>query len=178
MKRKLITLTLLALLLTGGLAPALSGRASAAAPQAHVAGVAHAPAALFDRTRFLAHAGVAFYAFHHWVYLPYKNQGFAKSTPGHIKNMVKAALALAFAYHEITVAVGIANKSNSKTLKLLVMPLNALGSKFSAVGAKLKGGTYNPIDILNLNKATDAVGGMASGAGMAIKDIPTAIPGL
>ena len=178
MKRNLVAVTLLAVLLMGGLAPSLTGRASAAAPAAPVAGVAHAHVALFDRTRFLLHVGAAYYAFHHWVWLPYKNGGFAKSTPGHVKNIVKAALALAFAYHEITVAVKIANSSNSKTLKLLVTPLNALGSKFSDIGAKLKGGTYNPIDVLNLGKAADAVSSTASGAGVAIKDVAVKIPGL
>jgi hypothetical protein len=71
---------------------------------------------------------------------------------------VKAAIALLFAYHEFKVAYGIASKSYSKTLQLLVMPLNKLSSSVSAVATKLKGGQYSDADIESLNDNVSSFG--------------------
>src|SRR5690349_14945605 len=132
MKSRLITLALIATLLAGVVAPSFAGRASAAAPAAPAASGMQSHAAFLDKTRFLAHVGAAYYAFHHWVYTPYKNGAFKSGTPGRVTAIAKAALALAFSYHELKVAYDIANKSSSKTLHALVKPLNVLIAKANA----------------------------------------------
>ena len=141
MRPKFVMLGLLAALLLAVAAPSCAGRTSAAAPAAPVATPARTRAAILDKTRFLAHAGAGFYAFHHFVWARYKNGGFSASDPHRKSNIVKAVIALAFAYHEFKVAYRIANNSNSKTLHALIAPLNRLGGAVNTVYARLKGGS-------------------------------------
>src|ERR687884_1626997 len=128
MRQKFILLGLPAALLLALGSPSLAGPTSAAAPAERVATSAQTHPAFLDKTRFLLHAGAGFYAFHHFVWARYKNGGFSASDPHRKSNIVKAAIALLFAYHEFKVSYRIANNSHSKTLHLLVLPLNKLGS--------------------------------------------------
>lgn len=147
----------------------------------HVYAANHSTArpAFLDKTRFVAHMGLAYYAFHHFVWTAYKKGEFNKGAPHRVTNLVKAALALIFAYHEASVAYGIAEKSNSKTLHLLVSPIKAMMNAFHSVAGRWKQGNFQTSDgtslynsVSNLTKAA-----MKSGVG-AIPDIPVKIPGL
>jgi hypothetical protein len=178
MRRKVVAVSLLFVLALGVLAPSLAGRASAAAPAAPLAGAARTHVQLFDKTRFLLHAGAAYFAFHHWVWTPFKSGKFSSGVSGRTKNIVKAGLATLFTYHELKVAYGIANTSNSGLLKTLVKPLNALMASAQALGTKLKSGDLNPADLTNFSNATGAFSKLAGGAGAQIKDIPVTIPGV
>jgi hypothetical protein len=111
------------------------------------------------------------------VWARYKNGGFSASDPHRKSNFVKAAIALLFAYHEFKVAYGIANKSNSKSLQLLVTPLNKLRSSVSALALKLRGGQYSDADIQSLNDNFNAFGKLSGSDGMTIKDRAVPIPG-
>ena len=148
-------------------------RVSAASAQVTVASRAQ----LFDKTRFLLHAGAAFYAFHHFVYKRYQQGGFAANASGRKGNFVKAAIALVFAYHELHVAYGIANGSSSKTLHLLVAPINKVLSLFDAEKTKLTNGNYSDSDLTNLNSSVTSLGSTASSAGYGIKDVTVPVPG-
>src|ERR671935_963442 len=170
MRHKFVMLGLLAVLLLAVVSPSFAGRTSAAVPAAPAATSSQTRAAFLDKTRFLAHAGVGFYAFHHFVWARYKNGGFSASDPHRKSNIVKAAIALLFAYHEFKVAYRIANNSNSKTLQLLVAPLNKLGSSVNAVATKLKGGQYSDTDIESLNDNITSFGKLAGSDGYTIKD--------
>jgi hypothetical protein len=173
--KRLVMMVTLCMVLMGVLTPSLASRASAMAPAAPVASVAHTHAALFDKTRFLLHMGLAYYAFHHWVWTPYKAGQLGMSHKG---NTVKAGIALLFTVHECKVAYGIAKGSNSATLHAIIAPLNALMSAATSAGDKLKAGDYNAADISHLGSLTSSIGTTASKGGYAIKDIKTAIPGL
>jgi len=70
-RHKFVVLSLVTMLLLDGLVPAVAGRASAATPSPVVARTAPSQLHLFDKTWFLLHMGAAYYAFHHWVWLPY-----------------------------------------------------------------------------------------------------------
>jgi len=170
-------LGLLAALLLAVASPSFAGPTSAATPAAPVATSAQTHAAFLDKTRFLLHAGVGFYAFHHFVWARYKNGGFSASDPHRKSNIVKAALALLFAYHEFKVAYNIANKSNSKTLHALVAPLNKLGGAVNTVYTKLKGGQFSETDIQSLNDNVSSFGKLSGSNGVAIKDRAVPIPG-
>jgi hypothetical protein len=111
------------------------------------------------------------------VWARYKNGGFSASDPHRKSNIVKAALALLFAYHEFKVAYGIANKSSSKTLHALVAPLNKLGGSVNAVYTKLKGGQYSDTDIESLNDNVSAFGKLSGSNGVDIKDRAVPLPG-
>jgi hypothetical protein len=177
MRHKFVTLGLLAALLLAVVSPSFAGRTSAAVPAAPAATATQSHPAILDKTRFLLHAGAGFYAFHHFVWARYKNGGFSASDPHRKSNIVKAALALLFAYHEFKVAYGIAYKSNSKTLHALIAPLNQLGGAVNTVATKLKGGQYSDADIESLNDNINSFGKVSASDGYTIKDRAVSIPG-
>ncbi|GAC1443785.1 MAG: hypothetical protein NVSMB52_02520 [Chloroflexota bacterium] len=162
MKRHLLVLTLLAAVLGAGALP-FAGTASAATRT-------HAHSALFNRTRFVADLGIAFYAFHHFCYNAQKAGAFQKGAKRRTLNIVKCGAALLVAIHFVRRAQAAANSSSSRTLHVLVKPINALGSLYSSAGARLKSGVYNPIDITNLNRAVTSVATGARLAGYRIVD--------
>jgi hypothetical protein len=176
MKKRLLVATLVGALLTGVFAPAFTGNAHAASPA-----VTHnrAHAALFDKTRFLAHVGLAYFAFHHWIYNPYKAHAFAKGASGRTKAIVKAGIAALFAVHELKVAYGIANGSSSATLHALVSPINKFMAALQAAGNKFKSNpsSYSDATVNSLTSDAGALSSSASKGGASIKDIPIAIPG-
>ena len=58
----------------------------------------------FAKTKFVLHSGLAFGAFHRYIYKPFKEGKFRSGAPGRRRTFVKAGLAGAFAYHELRVA--------------------------------------------------------------------------
>ncbi len=177
MKRRIIVVTLVAALLTSIFAPAFSGNAKAATPavthnQAHTA--------FLDKTRFLLHMGAAYFAFHHWIYNPYKAHAFAKGASGRTKSIIKAGIAALFAVHELKVAYGIAKGSHSATLHALISPIDKLTAALQAAGSKFKSNpsSYSDATVGALSGSAGSLGTLASKAGYGIKDIPIGIPGL
>jgi Tfp pilus assembly protein PilE len=171
MKKPLLIALLAAAILVGSGGPSFSGHAHAATrTQAH--------AQLFDKTRFLLHMGAAFYAFHHWIYAPYKQHAFDSGAPHRTKDLVKAGIAALFAAHEVHVAYGIAKGSNSKTLQLLVAPINKLGSTLTTAGADFKSGKFSSATMNSMTGSVNYIGSTAAKGGYGIKDIATHIPGL
>lgn len=168
MKQTLLGLTLMASLMVAALAPAVAPRTYAAAPAASYS-ASHAM--FLDKTRFLLHVGLAYGAFHHWILLPYQKHAFNKGAKGRVTAIVKAGVAALFTYHELKVAYDIANKSHSGFLHVLVSPINAFMNLASSTGAKLKGGNFNPADIVNLSGAAGVLSSAAGKAGLTIKDI-------
>ena len=77
--------------------------ASVSAPRAPAV-VQSSSSCFFAKTRFLLHAGLAFGAFHHFIYNPFKAGDF--TGPKKVSTIAKAAVAGAFVYHEITTATG------------------------------------------------------------------------
>ena len=137
-----------------------------------VAGTAKPASALFDKTRFVAHLGVAYFCFHHWVVKPLQAGGFADGAPHRVSTIVKGGAALLFAYHEVKVSEKIAHDSNSPILHSLDAKLIALGSSFATVGTSLKSGQFNLDDIKGLTAMTSSVKTDAAAAGEDIKDVP------
>jgi len=177
MKRKLAILSVFVVLLLTTVGASAGNHASAsgvAVSSAPVAGMVHQNPAFLDKTRFLLHMGFAYYAFHHFVYLRYKQGSFSKGAPHRLFTLGKAAVALVFAYHEIKVAIGIANSSNSGFLHALVKPINALGGKMNDVANSFRGGNFDPSQVTGLAHTSDLVGSQAGG----IVDRTVPIPGL
>jgi hypothetical protein len=137
-----------------------------------VAGFAKPSNAFLDKTRFVAHLGVAYFCFHHWVVKPYEEGAFAGGAQHRMSSMVKGGAALLFAYHEVKVAEKIAHESKSPLLHALDTKLIALGASFAAVGTNLKSGHFNMDEIKGLTNSTNAFRGDAAAAGENIKDIP------
>jgi hypothetical protein len=61
--------------------------------------------------KFALHAGLAFGAFHRWIYKPLKNGTFSGGILKHKVALVKAGLAGVFAYHELKLAIQDAQAS-------------------------------------------------------------------
>ncbi len=173
MKSRLLTLSLLAALLIGALTPAFAGRTQAATP---AIATPHTHAAVLDRTRFLFHAGVAFFAVHH-EYARYKAGDFASGAPHRTTRIITAAAVLLLGYHEAKSAYDVAEKSNSKTLHALASPINLLASELSTVHGRFSKGQFNATDLQMLNNSTNTIGSAsrANGTG-AIKDVSATLP--
>jgi len=150
-----------------------SGAAVAAVPQQ--AGLARAAAVCdtgkvhFAKTKFVFHAGLAFGAFHRYIYKPYKAGSFASGTPGRLKAGVKAALAAAFIYHELKIACKDAN--NSSVLRPLLTPINLLVTQFTALEQKLKNGNFSVGDLTSAGAAVNALGQKSNALGFPIKQL-------
>lgn len=139
---------------------------------------AFAPASAFlDKTRFLAHLGVAYFVFHHWVMHPYQQGAFAQGAPHRTAAIVKGGVALLFAVHEIHVSEKIAQKSKDPLLQKLDAGIAGLENTFASVGQRMKSGQFNPQDVSSLGSQTGAVDSTAAANGAQIKDVPVAIPG-
>lgn len=123
----------------------------------------------FAKTKFVFHAGLAFGAFHRWIWKPFRAGAFKSGAPHRLTTTAKAAAAALFAYHELSIACQDAN--NSDILRPLVHPLTSATSAFQAVAAKLKGGSFDDNDITSLNKAIEGIGTQSGKSGLPIADI-------
>ena len=132
--------------------------------------------AFLDKTRFVAHLGVAYFCFHHWVLKPYQEGDFAQGAPHRFSTIVKGGAALLFAVHEVKVSEKIARNSPDPLLQKLDGGLTDLTSSFSTIGEKLKSGHFDPADIALLKGKSDAVAAGASADGATIKDVPVPAP--
>ena len=135
-------------------------------------GFARPSNALLDKTRFVAHLGVAYFCFHHWVLKPLQDGDFANGAPHRVATIVKGGAALLFAVHEVRVSERIARKSNSPLLHSLDGKLVGLATSFAAVGTALKAGHFAPDDVKQLTASTTDVSADAAAAGEPIKDVP------
>lgn len=132
---------------------------------------------LLDKTRFAADMGLAFFAFRHYVYSPYKAGAFQTGAQGRTKAMIKGGAALLFAVNRVKKANSIAHNSKSPLLHKLVAPLDALETEYSTLGQKLKGGNFDPAQIDRVNGHVNDIGSGASAAGAPIREKAEAIPG-
>jgi Zn-dependent protease len=132
--------------------------------------------AFLDKTRFVAHLGVAYFCFHHWVLRPYQHGDYADGAPHRVSTIVKGGAALLFAVHEVRVAEKIAKNSPDPLLQKLDGGLTDLTASFGAIGAKLKSGHFDPADIMALKGKSDAVAAGAAADGATIKDVPVPVP--
>lgn len=134
--------------------------------------------ALLDKTRFVAHVGVAYYAFHHWVLTPYRAGQFAAGAAGRTRAFAKGGLALLFAAHEVNVAEKVAHGSRDPLLQKLDGELVKLRGSLTAIGNRAKAGQLTDADIQSLDDTTTQIGRDSAAGGQPIRDVQAAIPGL
>jgi hypothetical protein len=123
------------------------------------------------KTKFVLHAGLAFGAFHRYIYKPLKRGKFSGGLLHHKLATVKAALAAAFAYHEVKLALKDAR--SSKLLSKVLAPLLALQTKLGSLRAGLKHGKADASAINSANGDTSAASAAGSQAGQPVRDLPT-----
>ena len=117
--------------------------------------------------KFVLHAGLAFGAFHRYIYKPLK-AGTFKNPLSHKLAVLKAVAAAAFTTHEVK-AASEAAKSNPKLAKL-VAPLTALSAGIGAVVASAKSGKPNVSQLESSNSAIDSIKSEASSAGASVAE--------
>ena len=175
MRRPLAILLLAVLVLVGagcgskGSSGSSSG--SGASGSAPAQTTATAPTTHFAKTKFVLHAGLAFGAFHRYIYTPYKQGQFRGGLLHPKLATVKAALAAAFAYHEVRLALNDAR--SSRILSKLLAPLLALQSKLSNLTTGLKHGKADPAAIQSAQSDTGSISSASAAAGQPVQDQPT-----
>jgi hypothetical protein len=171
--RVLIVAGLLAALALGGAVAPASGHAQtlvAAAPADHVA----APPAFLDKTRFVTDLGVAYYAFHHFIWNRYEAH---ELNMHHKANLLKAGIAGLFAYNRLMAAYYIASTGNSALLHNLVAPLSELTARAQVMGEKLKSGQLDTSSIMEFNSSANSFQQAAHNNGFAFQDRAVPVPG-
>jgi hypothetical protein len=156
------------LMVVGALALAGCGSSSSGTPSAGAGQTTQHIA--FAKTKFLLHAGLAFGAFHRYIYKPFRNGGFSPPSR-HKAAIVKAGVAALFALHEAKIALRDAQAS--PTLSKLVAPLTALQRQLSGLGGRLKAGVLDRSGINSTASTVDQVGSQSASSYKAIKDAPT-----
>jgi hypothetical protein len=121
--------------------------------------------------KFVLHAGLAFGAFHHFIYGPIK-AGDLKHPFEHKLTLIKAGLAALYVYHELKLAANDAK--SSKLLSPLVAPLTAAATKISGLKDSITSGGANPADISSLSSDLDQIKSTAASKGQSITE---SIPG-
>ncbi len=106
----------------------------------------------FAKTKFVFHAGLAFGAFHRYIYKPLKAGDFSHPL-AHKAALVKGAIAAAFVYHEVKLALHDAQ--SSRLLSKVVAPLTGLAAVFAGLKARIKSGH---IDSAQLQQANSQIG--------------------
>ncbi len=144
----LIGVVLVGLVSAAACGPRSSG--SAAAPAAPSGACQQVGSVRFDKTKFVLHAGLAFGAFHHFIYAPYR--------AGHLHGvaaLTKAGLAGLFTVHELKLAK--ADAESSPTLCHLAAPFDKASAAISNSASTIKSGRASSQNIEGLNNDVNAV---------------------
>ncbi len=151
---------------TGAAGPAASGSAASGGTTT-TASTTH-----FAKTKFVFHVGLAFGAFHRYIYAPFKAGVFGKPA-SHKLALAKGALAGLFVYHELKVAAG--DVKSSKILGTLFAPITLLAAKVKSLPAQLLGGKYSAADINATQAAATSISSASTAAGYPVTEsLPSA----
>jgi hypothetical protein len=121
----------------------------------------------FAKTKFVLHTGLAFGAFHRYIYKPYRAGTFRSGAHGRISAFVKAGLAALFIKREVRLAYGDV-KANPTLCKTIAAPLQAVGDKISGVVNSLKGGDTSGVS--GIQQSVQQAEAKASAAGTKITE--------
>jgi hypothetical protein len=175
---KYVTLLLVTLALAAAGCGSSSSSSSSSSPSAAAAGSSTASSSTpnvghLPTVKFVLHAGLAFGAFHRYLYKPFKAGAFSGGLFKHKLTVVKAGLAALFVYHELKLAVKDAQASPK--LSKLIAPLTALADKVKSVGSSVKSGNPDASSLSSANGDVTSLSGLASAAGVSVPDqIPSA----
>jgi hypothetical protein len=119
----------------------------------------------FAKTRFLAHAGLAFGAFHRYLYKPFKAGTFSKGHHGRLFALIKGAAAAVIIKHEVVLASGDV-KANPTLCKAIAAPLSRFYSAITGLGGSIRSGGTTGID--QAQSSLSSVISTAGGHGVSI----------
>jgi len=133
------------------------------------------PSVHFAKTKLVLHLGLAFGAFHRYIYVPLRSGAFRSGATGRVRAFLKAAAAAAFIAHELRIAHEDALAD--ERLRPLANKIAALLARVGGLGGPLKAGSLDTAGLLGAAGAVAALGSASSGAGAAVKEIPAAVGG-
>jgi len=129
----------------------------------------------FAKTRFVANAGLALGAFHHWIYRPYQRNAFSSQAPKRASAFVKAGLAGAFTLEQLRRAKNNA-KANPTLCRAVAAPFTELMGKMSSLKSKFTNKTDAGDDIQGSESIFQRLRILANRNGAGFIEKQTAIP--
>ncbi len=126
----------------------------------------------FAKTRFALHAGLALGAFHRYIYKPLRSGGFKEGAEKRKRTFAKAAVAGAFALHELKVAKRFAAANPT-----LCKAVEGVTGSFTGLTDRLKGGSATEADLDSSKNSMDALQHDATKTGYDFKEQNVTIPG-
>ncbi len=153
---------------------AIASSASAAAPHSKPLAIVRVdavaqPATALAVTKFLLHAGIAYYVFDHYIWKPWKAGDLHGFT--HAFTIAKAAVAALFVYHEVKLMAG--DVKGSKLLSFLTAPIAAVITKLDSLKSAITGGNLNAVGAVD--GGLGAIQSQANSKGVVIKEIEHAV---
>ena len=152
---------------TGPTGAAQSGSGSASASPSGQCPTSNTTA--FAKTKFVAHTGLAFGAFHRYLWKPYRAGTFSSGAHGRIIAFVKGGLAAALIAHEVHVASRDV-QANPTLCHLIAAPLAKVGDLVSSAVTKIKGG--DPSGLTAVNDMIGSVTNSSATQGVPIQEDP------
>jgi hypothetical protein len=125
----------------------------------------------FAKTKFVLHAGLAFGAFHRYLYKPLQAGTYKAGANGRIRAFLKAGLAALYIKHEVRLAYSDVT-ANPTLCKAIAAPLRNVGNDISAAVTKLKGG--DPSGITAIQSTVTSVESSSSANGDTVQEDPNA----
>ena len=121
----------------------------------------------FAKSKFVLHSGLAFGAFHRYLYKPFQAGTFKSGAHGRTLALVKAGAAALFIKREVRLAYEDV-QANPTLCKSIGQPLQQIGDKVQDAVDGLKQGNFSPISILE--GAISGVESKSSSAGTPIQE--------
>lgn len=127
----------------------------------------------FANTKFVFHMGLAFGAFHRYIYKPLKYGEFRSGAPHRLATLAKAALAGGFILHELRIAHEDALASNQ--LRPILVKFDNLEARIKGLVPGLRHHLPSTKAISSAANSVTAVGSQSGGLGYQIHDISHSI---
>ena len=157
---------LLSLALVAGGCGSSKSSSSSSAPSG-ASGASSSKSVSAPKTKFVIHAGLAFGAFHRYIYKPVK-AGDLHNLRQHKAALIKGAIAAGFVYHELGLA--LKDAQSSPTLRKVVAPVTALQARMHSLGPQLRNGTASPSAVNQDNSSISSIKGQSSSAGQPVTE--------
>lgn len=125
----------------------------------------------FAKTKFVLHGGLAFGAFHRYLYKPYQAGAFASGQSGRIVALVKGGASALFIKREIRL-MSEDVKANPALCNAIAAPLANVGNTISGAIDRLKGGDSSGLTAAET--AITDIKGKAASSGNTITEDPNA----
>jgi hypothetical protein len=125
----------------------------------------------FAKSKFLLHAGLAFGAFHRYLWKPYQAGTFGKGASGRVGAFIKGGLAALFVKREVRLASEDV-KADPTLCRAIAAPLASIGNGVQGAVDKLKGGDATGLSSVDSTITTAENAASRGGAPVVENDEP------